>query len=257
MSEVCDENNDNDLYAGDPSDEYVFYVSSVSASKQPKTNVLINDTVVSLLVDSGAGVNILDEVTYEKLKKNVVLSECKERIMAYGSKMPLPARGKVLLTVKSKVSKKTIQANFHVIKGASGNLLGYESATKLGLLHVLHAVAPSSDVMYHDFPGVLNGIGKMKDKQVKLHIDESVKPMAQQYRRIPFHVRDLVDEELARLECLGVIEKAEGPTPWVSPIVVVPKPNGKIRICVDMRGPNLAIECERHPCQQLRTSSLI
>ena len=44
-----------------------------------------------------------------------------------------------------------------------------------------------------------------------------------------------------------VIEKLEGPTPWVNPVVVVPKPNGDVRLCVDMRCANKAIIRERHP----------
>ncbi|CAB4028566.1 Transposon Ty3-I Gag-Pol poly [Paramuricea clavata] len=45
-----------------------------------------------------------------------------------------------------------------------------------------------------------------------------------------------------------IIEKTEGPTPWVSPIVVVPKPKSPndVRICVDMRAVNKAIQRERH-----------
>ena len=43
------------------------------------------------------------------------------------------------------------------------------------------------------------------------------------------------------------IESVEGPTPWVSPVVVVPKPSGDIRLCVDMRKANEAIVRERHP----------
>ena len=45
-----------------------------------------------------------------------------------------------------------------------------------------------------------------------------------------------------------IIEWVEGPTPWVSPIVVVPKPHNpeEIHICVEMRQPNKAIGRERH-----------
>jgi hypothetical protein len=53
-------------------------------------------------------------------------------------------------------------------------------------------------------------------------------------------------DELKRLEKLDIIEKVDGPTPWVSPIVVAPKPKNpaEIRICVDMHLPKR----ERHNC---------
>ena len=86
----------------------------------------------------------------------------------------------------------------------------------------------------------------MKDKAAKLHVNSSARPLAQKFHRLPFHVREQVEAELKNLEELDIIERAEGPTPWVSPIVVVPKKTG-IRICVDMRAANQAIERERHP----------
>jgi hypothetical protein len=43
-------------------------------------------------------------------------------------------------------------------------------------------------------------------------------PVTQPHRRIPFHLRKKVEDELKRLEKLDIIEKVDGPTPWVSPI---------------------------------------
>ena len=86
----------------------------------------------------------------------------------------------------------------------------------------------------------------MKGKAAKLYINKDVKPLAQKHRRVPFNLRDQVEAEIRKLEELDIIEKAEGPTPWVSPIVIVPKKTG-IRICVDMRAANEAIDRERHP----------
>lgn len=64
---------------------------------------------------------------------------------------------------------------------------------------------------------------------------------------IPFSQRQTISDKLDELEKLGVIERTEGPTPWVSPVIVVPKPSGDIRLCVDMHQANKVIQRERHP----------
>ena len=73
---------------------------------------------------------------------------------------------------------------------------------------------------------------------MKLHVDENVTPVAQPVRRLPFGLRDKVDDKLNNLLEKGIIEELPEATPtrWVSPLVVVPKADGKdIRVCVDMR----------------------
>ena len=43
------------------------------------------------------------------------------------------------------------------------------------------------------------------------------------------------------MEEAGVIEDHDGPAPWVSNLVLCPKPDGGLRVTVDMREPNKAI----------------
>ena len=46
---------------------------------------------------------------------------------------------------------------------------------------------------------------------------------------------------------LGVISKINKPTEWCTGMVVVPKNNGKVRICVDLTRLNDSVCRERHP----------
>ena len=94
---------------------------------------------------------------------------------------------------------------------------------------------------------IFEGRGKLKDFQVKLHINENIKPIIQPQRRLPYHLRKEVSKELRKLEDQDIIERVENkPIPWISPIVCTPKKDGGLRICVDMREANIAIERERH-----------
>ncbi|KAK3740155.1 hypothetical protein QZH41_003823 [Actinostola sp. cb2023] len=172
----------------------------------------------------------------------------------YNSNKPLPLLGKFKAHVESK--DKVITTTFYVTEGNPGNLLSFNSCVNLELIQVSNNInrLPTSDhpntgKLMQRYPELFEDkIGQLKDYEVKLHIDPDVKPVAQPHRRVPFHLRAKVEEEINQLLDADVIEKVEGPTPWVSPIVVTPKPKtpDKIRLCVDMRAANTAIERERH-----------
>ena len=99
------------------------------------------------------------------------------------------------------------------------------------------APSPTVEQVIKEYDDLFHGLGRLKNHQVKLHIDESVPPVVQPHRRVPFHVRKQLEEQLGKDEELGVIERVEGLTPWVSPIVIAEKPKspGKICVCVNMR----------------------
>ena len=52
-------------------------------------------------------------------------------------------------------------------------------------------------------------------------------------RKVTVALREKVKAELDRMEKLNVISKVDAPTKWVNSMVVVPKPNGAVRICLD------------------------
>ena len=92
-----------------------------------------------------------------------------------------------------------------------------------------------------DYSACFEGFGKLKDFELKLPVDDTILPVCQPLRRIPFNLRDKLTEKLNELESLDIIEKVNGPTNWVSPVIIVPKANNDIRLCTDMRRANTAI----------------
>ncbi|PFX24758.1 Retrovirus-related Pol polyprotein from transposon 17.6 [Stylophora pistillata] len=63
-------------------------------------------------------------------------------------------------------------------------------------------------------------------------------------RNLSYHIAKKL-ETMSKKSLRDIIEKVEGPIPWISPIVV-PKKSGEVRICVDMHKANQAIKREKH-----------
>ena len=59
--------------------------------------------------------------------------------------------------------------------------------------------------------------------QVNIHTDPDVRSVIQQVRQLLSSLRSKVKKKLKELLAEDVIEQGDGPTPWISPIVVVPK----------------------------------
>jgi Reverse transcriptase (RNA-dependent DNA polymerase) len=68
---------------------------------------------------------------------------------------------------------------------------------------------------------------------VKHHILTSGPPVASQPYRAGPQSRTLIDAEINRILQMDVIETASGP--WSAPVVLIPKPDGSIRFCIDYR----------------------
>lgn len=231
--------------------DYAF--SLIDDDKFVKVNVTLgNIPDVPMIIDSGASCNVINDELWEHLKtKQIVCKSQKveKKLYPYGNTEPIEVIGKFNTTVS--VKDRQVEAEILVIPGKGQALLGRKTATQLGVLKIdpdlndLNVIREEKE-LFEKYPKCFEGIGKLKDFQLEIPIDETVTPVAQSLRRIPFNLREKLEHKLDELEELDIIEKAEGPTPWVSPVVVLPK-GEDIRLCVDMRQANTAIIRERHP----------
>ena len=80
---------------------------------------------------------------------------------------------------------------------------------------------------------------------IKLKAD-APSTLIQKQRRIPFSLQNAVESEIKKLLMNDIIEEIDS-SPYVSPIVVVPKPDGEIRLCVDYKRINQHIVVDQHP----------
>ena len=131
----------------------------------------------------------------------------------------------------------------YVIQQLNRALLGLPAIEALQVVSFIEPVQASE--VFTLFPKLFTGLGKLKDNyQIKLRSD--AKPYTLQVpRRVALPLLPKVEAELQRMEALGVISKIEEPTQWCSPMVVVPKQNGTVRICVDLTKLNESVQRER------------
>ena len=96
------------------------------------------------------------------------------------------------------------------------------------------------------FPNLFkDGLGTVKNYQVKLSVDPNAKPKFCKPRSVPFTLKEAIENDLDRLEQLGVITKVNY-SEWAAPIVAVPKTDGGVRICGNYKvtiNPVLEVDC--------------
>ena len=226
------------------------------SDNRPLKPVLIGGVGVTVLPDSGATVNAMDETTFKKygLDKRVKIRKSRCQIKPYGAAAEantLPVLGCFEALTESKTKMKVV--TWQLIKGDTQTtpLLSYRDGRDLGMIRVTNAIVKEGNQseetnnvkeILEEFKDRFQGIGKLKGILVDLNVDPDSKPVAQPPRRQPFSVRQKMEEEIQHLLDQDIIEKVSEPTGWVSSPVVTPKKDqSQIRLNVDMRVANQAI----------------
>ena len=203
----------------------------------------VNNMKVTFKIDTGAEVSAINEITFNKLQ-DIQLK--KPQKLLYGPAMsPLTVLGQ--FTANLTYNHVTCKQKIFVVKGLKNNLLGLPAITSLSLISRMSTVHYNTHEVKKNFSHLFQGLGSLGN-EYEIHLKEDAKPVSlHTARNIPLPLRGKVQQELKRMESMGVISPVTEPSPWCSGMVVVPKPSGQVRICVDLKKLNECVQREFHP----------
>ncbi|XP_036322082.1 uncharacterized protein LOC118736085 [Rhagoletis pomonella] len=193
----------------------VFCVGTSEISNEIQCQV--GGIVTTVIIDSGSKYNIMDCKTWHKLKAKNIQTIKREKknhkiFKAFGGQV-LTMLGVCEAVIA--INGRQVIAAFYVVDRGEKFLLGRDTATALRVLKIGEAID------HFDVKGAPKQLSKMKGIMVEIPLKADVKPVMQPYRRIPAAIQMKVDTKINELLAQGIIERVNGPSKWISPMVPV------------------------------------
>ena len=204
---------------------------------------------ITFKIDTGAQVNVLPKHIYNTLVPRPKLKTTSTKLSAYNGSV-IPVHGKCIIPMTHKGQRHHLL--FIIVASDTTPIIGLATSERLNLIKRVYKVTEStieesfsSSTILDDYPECFGEIGTLKSTY-HMEIKDDVSPVAVPPRKVPFALKDRLKNELDHMEKMGIIEKVEKSTDWVNALVVVEKPNGKLRICLDPRPLNQAIKRQHY-----------
>ncbi|UYV65033.1 K02A2.6-like, partial [Cordylochernes scorpioides] len=199
-----------------------------------KELIYIQGHPVDIKLDTGADVNILPERLIKEWPNMPLLETADCKIYTYTGQQ-IPVVGKCKFDCKTKYACRKV--TFLIVNNSAVPILGLDECEKLNLVKRVERISDISVTLtglLDEYKDVFKGNGHLS-YMFDIKISEKAEPKISPARRLPRALLQPVREELFKMEEDGIIEKIEEPTVWAHPMVVVKKPSGKYRICIDPR----------------------
>ena len=213
-------------------------------SKIWRSSLFLNGVLIEFKLDTGADVTVIPAQDYTRYFKGQLVKP--SRILRGPTQQCLNVVGQFIGTLRTDGGVE-VKQEVYVVRDLHMPLIGRPAIEALGLLvkvDVIDAEAKSHFTQL--FPQLFQGLGKLQG-QYHIKLKDNAQPFALTVpRRVAIPLLPKVKEELECMEAMGVISKVDEPTDWCVGLVVVPKSNGQVRICVDLTKLNESVCRERH-----------
>ncbi|UYV69107.1 K02A2.6-like [Cordylochernes scorpioides] len=205
--------------------------------------IQVNGKKVKFKLDSQADVTCVPLCLFKKIlgQQRLVKSDINLRAAEFSE---LQTVGMFISTLRN--GSYEIKEKIYVIRRLSEPLLSRRACELLNLARRIEVVATRINPI-KEFPEVFEGLGQIGNPyEIKL------KPGAKPYavhtpRRVPIPLMEKLKTRLEELEKAGIIAQVNVATEWCAPTVIAGKPNGDIRLCVDLSRLNEHVQREVHP----------
>ena len=219
----------------------------------PKVEAKVNGKPVTLEIDTGSVVTLINEVTWRDFLEAPILRSSSLELKSY-SHQKIPLLGEFDANVEINGQVTTFCAR--VVKGNARNLLGRDllSQIRLDWQSIFAVFVPKEkqlQAVLDEFNQIfLKELGLCKGVKAKINMKSEAIPIFRKARALPFAMKKRVESELDRLEQLGIIKPVQY-SDWAAPVVPVLKRNGSVRLCGDFSVTiNPKMEIAQYPLPQ-------
>ena len=222
----------------------ISYLNTVTSNSTQIWNcvVLVDGVEVPFKIDTGAEVTVVTEAVGDSLNRTL---KSTQRILYWPDKKPLSVLGKLAVSLQYRGRRSTQPV--YVVEGLQENLLGLPAIQNLRILPLPHNLYTITQSIVEQYSSLSLGTFD-EGYSIKLRPNSRTFSLFVT-RNVPLPLRKKVQEELRRMEQLGVISKVNTLTDWCTGMVVVPKKSGDVRICVDFVRLMKVLKGRLIPCQ--------